>query len=290
VRRLQGPRHRVWLRFRGQRDVELAMGVTVVGRGDGCQLVLDDPLISRRHACFVVDDHEVMLKDLGSTNGVLVNGVPVDDVQVVVPGDFITIGQHHAELCWVPYSASDRAPPLRERHSGRPAVDTMVDGRPAGVPPASSASDTSSSEVTREGDVLDMLSGLAEKAFELGRGSDADRMLRRPLQSLLARIEAGGNADARRAEQAGLLAVRLARATGQPLWIDYLFRLYEELQQLPPGRVIDELYLAVRAAPGVNIGVFRRYLDLLRGVQNTFGPAERFLVRRLEGIEGILGS
>jgi hypothetical protein len=279
----------VWLRFQGRRDFELVLGVTVVGRGDGCQLVLDDPLISRRHACFVVDEHEVMLKDLGSTNGVLVNGTRVDDVQVVVPGDYITIGQHHAELCWVPFSAAERGPPPREVHSGRPAADTVVDERPRGSM-APSPPQSSSSEVTHESNVLEMLSGVAEKAFELGRGADAERILRRPLEALLSRVEEGGGADAPEAARAGLLAVRLARATNQGQWIDYVFRLFSELRRLLPSSVIDELHAAVRAAPGVNIAEFRRYLDMLRATQHTFGPAERFLVRRLEGLEGVLVS
>ena len=86
-----GLRTRVWLRFQDQRDFELSAGVTIIGRGEGCQLILDDPLISRRHACFVVDDREITLKDLGSTNGVLVNGRKAGR-QVLRDGDTITIG------------------------------------------------------------------------------------------------------------------------------------------------------------------------------------------------------
>jgi FHA domain-containing protein len=285
----EGPRKRVWLRFHERLDFELSVGVTIVGRGDGCQLVLDDPLISRRHACFVVDEREVTLKDLGSTNGVLVNGCKVDEVQVVFPGDHITLGHHHAELCWVPFSAAERGPRPHQMHSGRPAADTMVDQRPldSKFPASPGGFD---SEATQESRVLDMLSGVAEKAFELGRGLDAERILRRPLETLLARVEQGTVIDAGEAGDAGLLAVRLARATGQGQWIDYVFRLFGGLRRLPPTSVIDELHLAVRAAPGVSISAFRRYLELMRSVQHAFGPAERFLLRRLEGLEGVLIS
>lgn len=281
-----GPRHRVWLRFQDQRDFELVPGVTIVGRGDGSQLVLDDPLVSRRHACFVVDEREVTVKDLGSTNGVLVNGTRVDDMQIVVPGDQITIGRHNAELCWVPYSAAERARPP-EVHSGRPAADTVVDQRPPGPPPAHGFGDT---EATHETRVLEMLSGVAEKAFELGRGGDAERILRRPLETLLARVEGGATTDLREVCDAGLLAVRLARATAQGSWIDYVFRLFGGLGRLPTTAIIDELHVAVRVAPGVNLPAFRRYLESLRGAQQSFGPNERFLLRRLEGLEGVLGS
>jgi len=46
----------------------------------------------------------------------------------------------------------------------------------------------------------------------------------------------------------------------------------------------------VRAAPGVSLTDFRRYLELLHGLQHAMGPAERFLVRRLEGLEGFLAA
>jgi len=276
------------LRFQNQRDFELAAGVTIVGRGEGCQLVLDDPLISRRHACFVVDEREITVKDLGSTNGVLVNGTRVDEMQVVVPGDHITIGQHHAELCWVPVAAADRQP-IREARSSRPSADTMIDRRPSSFPPSGRL--YSDSEPTHHGSVLAMLSGVAEKQFELGRGQDAERILKRPLEAMLLRLETTeGSADVRDVEEAGLLAVRLARATGQSHWIEYVFRLYGAVGRLASSQVIDELYPAVRTAPGVSLTVFREYLDVLRNVQQSYGPAERFLLRRLEGLEGVLVS
>ena len=90
--------------------------------------------------------------------------------------------------------------------------------------------------------------------------------------------------------QAGLLAVRLARATGQGHWLDYAFRLFAAVQRLPPAQVIDELYPAVRAAPSVSLSQFRAYLDVVRRIQHQLGPAERFLLRRLEGLEGVLVS
>jgi hypothetical protein len=282
---VDGLRRRYWLRFQDQRDFELAAGVTIVGRGDGCQLILDDPLISRRHACFVVDEREITVKDLGSTNGVLVNGTRVEEMQLVVPGDQITIGRHNAELCWVPFSAADRGPRPREMQSGRPAADTMVDQRPPGR--AALFDDNESTHETR---VLEMLSGVAEKAFELGRGGDAERILRRPLESILERVQRGAAIDSREVADAGLLAVRLARATGLGGWIDYTFGLFAALGRLPGPAIVDELHLAVRVAPGVNLPAFRRYLEAMRAAQQTFGPNERFLLRRLEGLEGVLVS
>jgi pSer/pThr/pTyr-binding forkhead associated (FHA) protein len=48
---------------------------TIVGRGGTADLVLSEATISRAHAQFSVSGEQVSVKDLGSTNGTMVNGV-----------------------------------------------------------------------------------------------------------------------------------------------------------------------------------------------------------------------
>ncbi len=64
-----------------------------VGRGRSNELVLQDPSVSREHAELVptVDGRGWRVRDLGSTNGVAVNGTKVQD-QPLAPGDTITFG------------------------------------------------------------------------------------------------------------------------------------------------------------------------------------------------------
>src|SRR5262245_1046046 len=67
------------LTFRGRDEiVRLQRGATVFGRSTSCEIVLDDPLVSRRHAMITVSTNEVVLEDLGSVNGVYVNGAKVE--------------------------------------------------------------------------------------------------------------------------------------------------------------------------------------------------------------------
>ena len=66
--------------------------VTVIGRGEEADLRLSDPGVSRRHAELRREDDRVMVADLGSTNGTLVNGSRVDHA-VLRAGDEITIGE-----------------------------------------------------------------------------------------------------------------------------------------------------------------------------------------------------
>jgi len=63
----------------------------VIGRLPECQVVLNDPNVSRRHAEVVLEGRDVVLRDLGSTNGTKVNGSHVSAV-VLSGGDEIIIG------------------------------------------------------------------------------------------------------------------------------------------------------------------------------------------------------
>ena len=47
----------------------------VIGRAVECDLAVDDPLVSRRHARVLASDLGAALEDLDSSNGVYVNGV-----------------------------------------------------------------------------------------------------------------------------------------------------------------------------------------------------------------------
>ncbi len=62
------------------------------GRGTENDIVLDDTQVSRNHARLIRQGDEVIIEDLGSTNGTLVNGKPVMGQQVLQPADIISIG------------------------------------------------------------------------------------------------------------------------------------------------------------------------------------------------------
>jgi Protein of unknown function (DUF3662)/FHA domain len=74
----------------GRRNV-LSGSRVVVGRSREADIVLQDPNVSRRHAELRRDDGGWQVVDLGSTNGIKVNGRRVDSQQLSA-GDQITIG------------------------------------------------------------------------------------------------------------------------------------------------------------------------------------------------------
>src|SRR5919108_2737442 len=74
----------------GRRSV-LSGDQLLIGRSRECEVVLADPNVSRRHAELRRDGGRWVIADLGSTNGVKVNGRRVDRAQLE-PGDRITLG------------------------------------------------------------------------------------------------------------------------------------------------------------------------------------------------------
>ena len=64
----------------------------VIGRDEGCNLVLDDSKVSRRHAYLQEIDGGVEVGDLGSSNGTFVNGRRIERPVTLAPGDALRIG------------------------------------------------------------------------------------------------------------------------------------------------------------------------------------------------------
>ena len=65
---------------------------TRIGRGTDCDIVVDDPGMSRHHAEIVLDAGQASLRDLGSTNGSFVDGERATNAKLV-DGSIITLGR-----------------------------------------------------------------------------------------------------------------------------------------------------------------------------------------------------
>jgi hypothetical protein len=71
--------------------VSIESEAVVIGRMPECAVVLSDPNVSRRHAEVVRVNETFVVRDLGSTNGTKLNGVPIRE-QYLTTGDNITVG------------------------------------------------------------------------------------------------------------------------------------------------------------------------------------------------------
>ena len=72
--------------------------ILLFGRHAECDVQLNSKKVSRRHCCLAQVGDYLVIRDLGSTNGVKINGVRVDEGKIH-PGDELTIGNFRYQIC-----------------------------------------------------------------------------------------------------------------------------------------------------------------------------------------------
>jgi chromosome segregation ATPase len=81
------------IRMDGDRAITHLLGRrTRIGRAPTCEMHIDSTSVSRHHALVLVGSREVIIEDLNSTNGVIVNGRKISR-QLLRDGDAVTIGE-----------------------------------------------------------------------------------------------------------------------------------------------------------------------------------------------------
>ncbi|MGC4088902.1 MAG: FHA domain-containing protein [Polyangiaceae bacterium] len=271
---------RYWLEYAG-RTLELRQGVLAIGRSSGCQIVLDDALVSRRHADLLVAPESLTVQDSGSVNGVYVNGKRVVGAERLKDGDQLRLGTQNLLVRSVVEGARPRVHPRFGAETLSGIDPTPLAGGRLGAPVP-----VAESEATFSANTLDLLGGVAEKVLALGRGEEAEKVLATTMTNLLADVRnRGGSAQPQVFEKAVHYALKLAEVTGKGRWVDYAFELYSVLKRPLPAAVVDELYTILRRVDAVNLSVVRAYVAEMRALQQNFGPTERFVLQRLEGFE-----
>jgi predicted component of type VI protein secretion system len=262
-------------------DLELNEGQFVIGRSGDCQLSLDDPLVSRRHAILVVSGDAVTIEDEQSRNGVLVNGQRITERTPVFAGDRIGIGSQELVLLGPPAEKVGAATQVvfgKQTLTRMPAVSDS--------PVASSLHDPDAdTTMIRRAQAFQLLAGVADKALAMGRADEAERLLTSPLADLMDACRAGKKLSPALVDGVARVATKLATATGKGAWVDFVVELYQAQGRPCAAPVIDELNTAVRKVSGIDLVRLRAYLTLLHEKQATLGPAERFLLQRIEGLE-----
>jgi pSer/pThr/pTyr-binding forkhead associated (FHA) protein len=232
----------------------------------------------------VITPDSVTVHDFGSINGVFVNGKRITGSQLLRDGDQLQLGTQVMVLRSAPDSG--RGPRLGPRLTaetlrGIEVATPAVSGRPLAVTLAEG-------EATFSAHTLDLLGGVADKVLALGRGEEAEKVLATTLTNLLNDVRTRGpTAKPHVFEKAVGYATKLAEVTGKGKWVDYAIELYAALKKPLPTAIVDHLYSLLRKVDAVNLGVIRAYVAELRALQQTFGPSERFVLQRLEGLERI---
>lgn len=73
--------------------------ILLLGRHPECDIQIDSRKISRRHCCIAQVSDYLVVRDLGSTNGVRINGIKVVEGRLGA-GDELTIGNNRYRVSW----------------------------------------------------------------------------------------------------------------------------------------------------------------------------------------------
>jgi predicted component of type VI protein secretion system len=92
-------------------NILLDKPIMLFGRNPECDIQIESRKISRRHCCIAQVHDYLVVRDLGSTNGIRINGVRVVEGRLRA-GDELTIGSHRYQIRLDPLeSRAGRTPP-----------------------------------------------------------------------------------------------------------------------------------------------------------------------------------
>ncbi len=276
------------LRFLLQ-EIDLGDGETVIGRSPTCHVTIEDPLVSRRHAIVRIRGEQAVAQDLGSRNGLLVNGRRIEGMQTLVDGDRLRVGTQELVFCVLGPDAHRRG----TRPTGflcRCAHCSVPYPAEAGQCPQCGSverldDDTLSGVVSRSEQnwTLQLLLEVLERAIDLGRWDDVERLLHRSRMNVEERLAASHAVDRGQLEVVADAAVRLAVAREDAHWAAWVLDIYNTAGLVPGVALSDRLSTL---PPSARLSLAPSAHRLVKGVMTRGGPSpdEREGFSRLEAL------
>lgn len=267
------------LRFLLQ-EFDLPVGTTLIGRSSSCHVTIEDPLVSRQHARIDVEGDACTISDLGSRNGLRVNGKPINGKHPLDDGDRIRIGTQEFLFCRVAKttSAAGRTTGFLQHcgHCGLPYAKEAVTCPSCGakgIPDAETLSGEFGAQ-SQHAWSLQLLTEVVDAALRRGRIKDAVKSLERAQADLAERLTAGRDIDERGLAELALAALTVGKRADDARWAAWVASVYVQSRLVPPAAVLDAIAEAVVSAPGALLEPARELVD-------AAGIGEREDARRL---------
>lgn len=267
-------------------EQDLAQGSLLVGRSPECDVVVDDPLVSRQHARLVIEEGRVWVEDLHSTNGVYVNGAIAQHRAALCEGDRILVGTCEISI-FARRASTNTAPPRPDARS----VSTLPPPRARSAPgpllplPARVPS-VDPVPTTKRAESLRIIGRLAARLAAEGDLDEAERVV----SGHLKRILEGAGADLTVSEELLQLACEqafdLARWTTRGAWLDYVVELHLATRSVMSLQVIASMQGAQRWVGEFNRLLLAYYVESLTGRIDQLQLDER---RRLPLLRKLVG-
>jgi hypothetical protein len=131
--------------------------------------------------------------------------------------------------------------------------------------------------------------------MSMGRYDEAERILLPHMDTLLERsarhqpLSSSEHDDPDTLFKAAVAnALQLAAGLRKPKWIDWVFRMHLANSRLMSAETIEALHDLVRSQEYHRRKYVRTYLQLIQNQAPAYGPSERFLAGRLEGLSQVI--
>lgn len=254
----------------GDREIRLAAGSYVIGRHLSCDVVLESPLVSRRHARVTVSRLGVTLADLGSHNGVALNEERIGGAVSLYTGDRVLLGDQElsVEVEGPGRHGSGELEKVLARDAARPrhaAEDVLTS------PPLAVAALPSPAAV----DFFALTESLVARAVAEGRFHDAGELLAPQFDRVLGDSIAGVEVSRASRDRTLHYAALLAGGTRDRRFLDLALDVMAASALVPAEDLADELEEAAFAVGDVDD---RRLATWVSRVGEAEDPLDRIRV------------
>ena len=263
-----------WRLLRSKREITIHEGTLTMGRGFDCHVVIDSPGASRLHARLIASYDNLIVEDAGSTNGVYVNGERIKFSRELQDGDRILIGT-------VEYVVAGTAPVEPELVPGSDPSGRQTPPAKAAVPtwaPEDGVErDSDGESSTARCDAIVTLGRLADRMLTMGRPDAAIRILGNHLRVVLDGAAKGERLSQDTFRVAVQYALKLAAASRDGRWLDYVIELHTVMARLPEPEIARQLQ--ARAAQGIVIDLdgLRRYKTVVQRLMDEGDEFDRLV-------------
>lgn len=243
------PRYR--LRFLLQ-ELELAGPEIILGRSPDCQVTIEDPLVSRQHARISLHGSNPTISDLGSRNGVRLNGELIAGEAILQNNDRVRLGTQDLVFLIVDQERTGRQTRatgmIRQCQScGRPFPSECAAcphcGEAVVSPTPTAEFDTLTGLIVEPeaGWAFQLLGEVVERALSADRVAEAERALQRAAKEIDERIRNNRGVDPVSLSRLSSYALRLSQLQGRLEWVRWVLDLYKAHGAMLSPELVDSI-------------------------------------------------
>jgi hypothetical protein len=217
----------------------------------------------------------VTLVDLGSRNGVSLNGARIQRDTLMQDGDRILLGRHELVL---------RIQDSEAKRNASNVARTLgaIDIQQLHLESTRAVESPSAKELPRIFGSFRTLAKLAEKALAMGRAEEAERLVSACFSDLMTEVRKGAPVVAEQLEPFDELALKLSSELAKASWVEWMLELHRASGVTLSGPAVEALLALGPRLKHLSRNVILDYVQA--AMERPLNANERFRLQRLEGL------